>query len=101
VYFKRNDLVVVISGVHKGEQGRIIRVDRESNLVYVQGVNLHWKHIRRSQKHPRGGRIEIEAPLDASKVQLVDPKTNRPTRVGYRVEKGRKIRYAKKSGEAV
>jgi large subunit ribosomal protein L24 len=101
VYLKRNDLVVVLSGNHKGKQGRVLRVNRETDQVWVQGVNLVKKHIRRSQKHPRGGRIEIESPLDASNVLLVDPRTNQPTRVGFRFENGRKIRYAKKSGEPV
>lgn len=98
---RRNDLVVVISGVHRGKQGRILRIEAELDRVYVQGVNLRFKHIRRSQKSPRGGRIQKEAPLHASRVQLVDPKTNRPTRVGFRYEKGRKVRYAKRSGEPV
>lgn len=101
MYLKRNDLVVVISGVHEGKQGRVLRAVPEKNQVYVQGVNLRYKHIRRSQKNPRGGRIQKEAPLNASCVQLVDPKTNKPTRVGFRFEKGRKVRYAKRSGERI
>ncbi|MBN1443251.1 MAG: 50S ribosomal protein L24 [Planctomycetes bacterium] len=101
MYLKRNDLVVVLSGNNKGKQGRVLRVDHEAARVWVQGVNLVKKHIRRSQKQPRGGRIEIEAPIDVSNVLLVDPRTNQPTRVGFRFENGKKIRYAKKSGEPV
>jgi large subunit ribosomal protein L24 len=101
VYLKRNDLVVVVSGVHAGKQGRILRVIRDKDQVIVQGVNLRYKHLRRTQKNPQGGRVEKEMPLPASKLQLVDPKTNKPTRVGFRFEGGRKIRYAKKSGEPV
>jgi large subunit ribosomal protein L24 len=101
MYLKRNDLVVVISGVHQGKQGRILRVIEEKNRVIVQGVNLRFKHLKRSQKNPQGGRVQKEAALPASKVQLVDPKTNRPTRVGFRMENGRKVRYAKRSGEPV
>lgn len=103
MYLKRDDLVVVISGSHKGKQGRVLKVIDENNrvVVVVQGVNLRFKHLRRSQKNPQGGRVEREAPLDVSNVQLVDPKGNRPTRVGFRVEGGRKIRYAKKSGEPI
>lgn len=101
MYLKRNDLVVVISGVHAGQQGRVLRVMRETDQVLVQGVNLRYKHLRRSQKHPQGGRIRKEAPLHMSKVQLVDPKTNQPTRVGFRIEGGRKVRYARRSGEPV
>ena len=111
MYLKRNDLVMIISGEHKGKQGRILRVerrrpekkkgDRGQELAYVQGINLVYKHIRRSQKNPQGGRIQKEAPLPVSVLQLVDPKTNRPTRVGFQIEGGRKIRYSKRSGEAI
>lgn len=98
---KRNDLVVVISGSLAGKQGRVMRVLRETGQVIVQGVNLRFKHLRRSQKNPQGGRVQREAPLPISKVQIVDPKTNQPTRVGYRMENGKKVRFAKKSGERV
>ncbi len=101
MYLKREDLVVVISGVHSGQQGRVLKVLRETDQVLVQGVNLRYKHLRRSQKNPQGGRIRKEAPLHVSKVQLVDPKTNQPTRVGFRTEGGRKVRYAQRSGEPV
>ena len=105
MYLKRNDLVVVISGIHAGKQGRVLRVEEDvesgGGRVVVQGVNLRFKHLRRSQKNPQGGRVQKEAPLHVSKVQLVDPKTNSPTRIGFRTEGGRKIRYAKKSGEPV
>lgn len=101
MYLKRGDLVVVISGVDKNKQGRVLRVLRDENKVVVQGVNVRYKHLRRTQKHPQGGRIQKELPIPACKVLLVDPKTNRPTRVGFRFEGGRKIRYAKKSGEPV
>jgi large subunit ribosomal protein L24 len=111
MFLKRNDLVVVTSGVHRNKQGRVLRIerrrpdkdkgDRGQELVYIQGVNLVYKHIRRSQKNPQGGRIQKEAPLPICKVQLVDPKTNRATRVGFRIEGGRKVRYSKRSGEAI
>jgi large subunit ribosomal protein L24 len=111
MYLRRNDLVVVISGVHRGKQGRVLRVerrrpdkkdgDRGQELVFVQGLNLVHKHIRRSQKSPQGGRIQKEAPFPVSKLQLVDPKTNRPTRVGFRLEDGKKVRYSKRSGDLI
>jgi len=101
MYLRRNDLVVVIAGALTGKQGRVLRVLTDTNQVIVQGLNMRFKHLRRSQKNPQGGRIQKEAPIDASKVQLVDPQTNQPTRVGFRVEDGRKIRYAKRSGGPV
>ncbi|MBI4586024.1 MAG: 50S ribosomal protein L24 [Planctomycetes bacterium] len=101
MYLRRNDLVMVISGEEKKHTGRVLRVLRDTQQVVVQGINLVYKHLRRSQKNPQGGRIQKEAPLPASKVQLVDPKNNKPTRVGFRIEKGRKVRYSKKSGEPI
>lgn len=107
MYLKRNDLVVVISGIHAGKQGRVLRVIQEDGQVIVQGINLRYKHLRRTQKHPQGGRVQKEMPLPACKVQLVDPKTNRPTRVRFeeRFDEKRKkrvrVRIAKKSGEPV
>ena len=102
MYLKRNDLVVVVTGAEKGKQGRVLRIDEESNRVTVQGLNLRFKHVRRTQQNPKGGRVQKECPIDASKVMLVDPKTNGPTRVGYRTaDKGRKVRYAKKSNEPI
>jgi large subunit ribosomal protein L24 len=107
MYLKRNDLVVVISGIHAGKQGRVLRVILEDGQVIVQGINLRYKHLRRTQKNPQGGRVQKEMPLPACKVQLVDPKTNRPTRVRFeeRLDEKRKkrvrVRIAKKSGEPV
>ncbi|MEM7233264.1 MAG: 50S ribosomal protein L24 [Planctomycetota bacterium] len=101
MHFKTQDLVVVTAGAHREKQGRVLRVDEENDQVYIQGVNLRYKHIRRSQKNPRGGRVQKEAPIHVSNVSLVDPKTNRPTRVGFRVEGGKKVRYAKRSGETI
>lgn len=101
MYLKRDDLVMVISGKERGKTGKVIRVLHEEDTVLVQGVNLVHKHIRRSQKNPQGGRIKKEAPLPAAKVMLVDPKTNKPTRIGYRFEEGRKVRYSKKSGDPI
>ncbi|MBI4602319.1 MAG: 50S ribosomal protein L24 [Planctomycetes bacterium] len=101
MYLKKNDLVVVISGAQKGKQGRVLRVIREKGKVVVQGINLRFKHLRRSQKNPQGGRLQKELPIPSCKVLLVDPKTNRPTRVGFKIVEGRKVRFAKKSGEPV
>ncbi len=111
MYLRRNDLVVVISGVHQGKQGRVLRVVRRrsekeqafrgQDRVYVQGLNLVYKHIRRNQKNPQGGRIQKEAAFPACKLQLVDPKTNRPTRIGFRMENGKKVRYSKRSQEVI
>ncbi len=79
----------------------MIRIETVTDLVCVQGLNLRYKHIRRSQENPKGGRVKKECPLHISKVQLLDPKENKPTRVGYRLENGRKVRYSKKTNEVL
>ena len=78
-----------------------MRVDADAQQVYVKGLNLRHRHIRRSQKNPKGGRVQKEAPIHISNVQLVDPKTNKPTRVGTRRDGDTVVRYAKRSGQEI
>jgi large subunit ribosomal protein L24 len=97
-----NDMVEVIRGNGRGQRGKVLSVDRENNQVVVEGVNLVWKHVRRSQRNPQGGRLHMEMPLDASNVAVIDPQKDEPTRVGVRVlSDGSKERYSKKSGASL
>jgi large subunit ribosomal protein L24 len=97
--FRIDDEVQVIAGADKGRRGKILKIDREKNKVVVEGIARVWKHVRRSQKNPQGGRLNKEMPINASNVMLVDPTTGQPTRIGVRyLEDGSKERYAKKSG---
>ncbi|GAA3581638.1 50S ribosomal protein L24 [Klugiella xanthotipulae] len=113
---KKGDLVEVISGAkqsrggYRGKQGRVLEVLTEKNRVIVEGINYVTKHVRVSQSNrgsKEGGLEQHEAPIHVSNVALVDPKTKKPTRVGYRVEEVEKngatktvrVRYAKKSGK--
>ena len=99
MYLRIDDEVQVIAGADKGRRGKILKIDREKNKVVVEGVGRVWKHVRRSQKNPQGGRLNKEMPISASNVMLIDPTTGQPTRVGVRyMEDGSKERYAKKSG---
>jgi len=98
---KRDDLVELICGEDKGKRGKVIRVDREAQRVTVQGINLVYKHLRRTQKHPQGGRIQLEAPVHISNVMLVDPKADRPVRVKMGERGGRRVRVSAKSGNPV
>jgi large subunit ribosomal protein L24 len=99
---RRGDSVRVISGEDKGKDGRVLRVLREDRKVVVEGVNLVYRHVRRSQKHPQGGRVRREAPIDASNVMLLDPSDHVPTKVGKRVDDaGKRIRFARKTGKPV
>lgn len=99
--FKVGDKVVVIAGSNKGKEGKIIKTLRNENRVIVEGVNIVKKHTR-SNGNTTGGIIEIEAPINASNVMIIDPKTNKRTRIGHTTDKnGKKIRIAKKSNEKI
>ncbi len=94
--------MVVITGKDKGKSGEVLRVFPSRSRLLIQGVNLVKRHIKPSQVQPSGGIIEKEAPIHLSNVAHVDPKTGEPTRVGMKwLEDGRKVRYAKRSGEII
>jgi large subunit ribosomal protein L24 len=98
---KKGDKVVILAGRDKGKSGDVLRVLRTESRVLVQGVNMIKRHTRQTPGQP-GGIIEKEAPLHISNVAHIDPKSQKPTRVGYRIlEDGRKVRYAKRSGEVL
>lgn len=100
--FRIDDEVEVIAGADKGHRGKILLIDRKKNKLVVEGAARVWKHVRRSQKNPQGGRLNKEMPISASNVMLVDPSTGQPTRVGVRyLEDGSKERFAKKSGKSL
>jgi large subunit ribosomal protein L24 len=98
---KSGDIVRVIAGDHKGEEGKVLRVYREKNKVVVEGVNMVSKHTKPSAKSPQGGIIKKEAAIQVSNVSLVDPKTKQTTRVGIRVEGDKKVRFSKKSNQVL
>ena len=102
MFVKKNDLVKVISGESRGKTGKILRVFPETERIVVQGINLRWKHMRRSQEHPHGARIQKELPIHMSKVKIVCPQCNKPARVGYRItESGVKSRVCKKCTQPI
>jgi len=94
---KKDDVVYIRSGDDKGRTGKVLRFVGEDKVV-VEGMNVVWKHLKPTQTAPKGGRIRKEAPLHISKVQPVDPKTGKGTRVKYKVENGEKHRIAAKTG---
>ncbi len=101
-HVKKGDLVAVLSGDDRGKTGEVLRVDVRAGKVLVQGINRVYKHMKPSRKYPKGGRMQKEMPIHISSVLPVDPKTNQPTRVGFRVgPDGSKLRVAKKSGESL
>jgi len=98
---RKGDRVVVLTGKDRGKSGEILRVIPKENRVVVAGVNVVKRHTRPQPGHP-GGIDEREAPIHVSNVAHVDPASGRPTRIGYRfLEDGRKVRFAKRSGEVI
>ena len=97
---KKGDRVVVIAGRDKGKEGEILRMIPAENRAIVSGVNMVIRHQRQTQ-NAQGGRLPKEAPIQISNIAMVDPKEGGPTRVGFRMEDGQKVRFAKKSGETI
>ena len=98
---KKGDRVVVLAGKDKGRQGNVLKVLPKDDRVFVGGVNMVKRHTRPTQADPQGGIRNKEAALHISNVAFVDPKTGEPTRVGFRIEGDKKVRFAKKSGEVI
>jgi large subunit ribosomal protein L24 len=101
LHVKTGDTVYVISGKDKGQTGKVLRVFPKKGKVLVEGINKVTKHLKPNQMNPQGGVVELEAPIFSSKVMIFDEKAGKPTRVGYRIENGKKVRYSKKSGEVL
>ncbi|MDG1208193.1 MAG: 50S ribosomal protein L24 [Paracoccaceae bacterium] len=97
---KKGDKVIVLAGKDKGKEGEILSVMPKENRAMVQGVNMVIRHTRQSQTE-QGGRIPKEASVDLSNLAMVDPKDGGATRVGFKEVDGKKVRYAKKSGEVI
>ena len=97
---KKGDKVVVITGRDKGKSGEILEVLRAENRVIVQGVNLAQRHQKQSMQQ-EGGIVQKELTIHVSNVALIDPKTEKPTRIGYKMDGERKVRVARRSGEAL
>ena len=94
------DMVVVITGKDKGKTGRILRILTAENRVVVTGANMRTRHIKKTPQNP-GRKIQYEASIHASNVMFLDPKTKKPTRVGYRFTGDKKERFAKVSGDVI
>lgn len=97
---KKDDSVLVIAGKDKGKTGRILKIDRENGRVVVEGINMVKKAQKKRSQTESGGIVELEAPVSISNVMFVT-KDGRPTRLGVRIEGDRKVRFAKKTGEAI
>lgn len=96
---KKGDLVKVIAGKDKDKEGKVIAVNRKDNRLLVEGVNMVTKHTKPSMANQQGGIVHQEAPIDASNVMLVHE--GKATRVGFRMEDGKKVRFAKATGKTI
>ncbi len=99
---KKGDQVIVITGADKGKQGQVLQVMPKDDRALVQGVRIVKRHTKPTGMGNPGGIVEKEAPIHLSNVMLIDPKTDKPTKVGFRVlDGGRKVRFAKSTGEVI
>ena len=91
------DSVIITAGKDKGKKGTIMRVLHDSNRVIVSGVNMITKHVKKTAQS-EGKKVKYEVSMSASNVAIIDPKTGKATRIGHKIEGGKKVRFAKKSG---
>ena len=102
IHIKKGDTVYVNAGDNKGQQGRVLEVDREKYRAIVEGVNMVSKHTKPNSANPNGGIVKKEAPVHMSNLMLVDPASGKPTRIGRKLNADSKlVRYSKKSGEEI
>ena len=100
-HIRKDDEIEVISGDHKGQRGKVLRVDTKNGQVLVQGINMVYRHVKPSRRNPQGGRLQKEAPIHISNVMLYDAKSGGGSKIKRIHENGKLIRVAKKSGESI
>ena len=98
---RKGDFVEVISGNERGKRGRVLRIIRDKERAVVQGVNLRWKHMRKSQQNPQGGRLRREMPVHLSNVMIYDEEKGARTRVGFEFVDGKKLRVGRRTGTEI
>ena len=98
---RKGDMVEVLSGNDRGKRGRVLRVIPDKNRIVVQGVNLRWKHLRKSQQSPQGGRVRREMPIHISNAMFFDEEEAVRTRLGSGEVGGRKVRVGRRTGKEI
>ena len=98
---KSGDTVVITTGEHKGSEGKVMKVLNDKNKAIVEGVNMVSKHEKPSASNPQGGITKKEAPIHISNLSLIDPKTGKAARIGYKMEDGKKVRFSKQSNQVI
>lgn len=101
-HIKKGDLVKVISGESRGQEGKVLEVIVKKDRAIIEGVNMIKKHTKPNSANPEGGIVEQEAPIHISNLMLIDPASKKPTRIGRKLnDKNKLVRYSKKSGEEI
>jgi len=101
LHIRRGDTVIVIAGDSKGKEGKVTKVLVSDSKAIVEGLNMVKRHLKPTAQKPQGSIVEKEAPIHVSNLQLKDPKSGKPTRVGKKLENKKVVRYAKKTGEVI
>lgn len=102
LHIKKGDLVQVLAGDDKNKQGRVVKVLVDKNRAIVEGINMVSKSVKPNAKNPQGGIVKQEAPIHISNLNVVDPKSGKPSRIGRKLNgQGKLVRFAKKSGEEI
>ena len=101
LHIKKGDIVYVNTGTDKGKTGRVLKVLVVKQRALVEGLNMASKHTKPNAKSPQGGIEKVEAPIHISNLNVVDPKSGKPTRIGRKEVEGKLVRYSKKSGEVI
>jgi large subunit ribosomal protein L24 len=101
LHIRKDDTVLVTTGDDKGKKGRVLRVDKAAYKAVVEGINMVSRHTKPNAANPNGGIIKKEAPVHISNLMLLDPKTGKPTRIGFKKDGEKVVRVSKKSGEVI
>ncbi len=103
IKLKKGDMVKVLAGNSRGQEGKILDLDTDKYRAFVEGINIVSKHTKPNQKTPKGGIVKKEASVHLSNLMLVEPGSGKPTRVGRKIDEktGKLVRYSKKTGEAI
>jgi large subunit ribosomal protein L24 len=98
---RKNDNVIILKGKNRGKEGKVLQVFPKIDKVIVEGMNIAKKRIKARLAGRKGQLVEVSMPIHVSNVSLIDPKTKKPTRVSFKIEKDKKVRVSKKSGEVI
>ena len=101
LHVKKNDIVKILAGEDKGKQGKVLFVEPKKMRAIVEGVNIISKHTRPNAQHPNGAIVKKEAAVHVSNLMVVDPRSNKASRIGRKMQDGKLVRYSKKSGEVI